>query len=75
MKQGMPNSIYNAQEAIKDLSSFNKYLTKGIIKDGIWSKFKDGLKNKVETKVRENISDNQYLKNSYFKYISSNVSH
>ena len=75
MKQGMPNSIYNAQEAIKDLSSFNKYLTKGIIKDGIWSKFKDGLKNKVENKVRENISDNQYLKNSYFKYISSNVSH
>ena len=69
MKQGMPNSIYNAQEAIKDLSSFNKYLTRGIIKDEILSKFKE----EVETKVRENIIDNPYLKNSYFKYISSSL--
>ena len=69
MKQGMPNSIYNAQEAIKDLSSFNKYLTRGIIKDEILSKFKE----EVETKVIENISDNPYLKNSYLKYISSSL--
>lgn len=69
MKQGMPNSIYNAQEAIKDLSSFNKYLTRGIIKDEILSKFKE----EVETKVRENIIDNPYLKNSYLKYISSSL--
>lgn len=69
MKQGMPNSIYNAQEAIKDLSSFNKYLTRGIIKDEILSKFKE----EAETKVRENISDNPYLKNSYLKYISSSL--
>lgn len=69
MKQGMPNSIYNAQEAIKDLSSFNKYLTRGIIKDEILSKFKE----EAETKVRENIIDNPYLKNSYLKYISSSL--
>ena len=69
MKQGKPNSIYNAQEAIKDLSSFNKYLTRGIIKDEILSKFKE----EVETKVRENIIDNPYLKNSYLKYISSSL--
>lgn len=28
MRKGVPNSIYNAQKSIDDLSAFNKYLKK-----------------------------------------------
>jgi len=47
MREYVPNSIYNAQEAIRDLSAFNKYLTRGIIKDKFFDDVVDGVKEKI----------------------------
>lgn len=47
MRQGIPNSIYNAQEAIRDLSAFNQYLMKDMVKEQISSKMTKGIGKKI----------------------------
>jgi len=47
MKNGLPGSIYNAQEAIRDLTAFNKYLMKNIIKDEAIDNLRDGVRDLI----------------------------